>query len=135
MASKDHITSPRNLGHFPHPDGFGEAFIPCGDGMRVCLRVRHDRIAEAAFTTNGCGPVVACGSVITELVKGKTVTEAMALGEGDIMSRLDGLPGLEDHCAALAVSAMRQALVDHLALRREPWKKAYRQVTPFGPDR
>jgi nitrogen fixation NifU-like protein len=85
--------------------------------------------------TDGCGPVIACGSMATELVKGRTISEAMALSEDDIMTRLDGLPDSERHCAMLAVSALKQALVDYMALRREPWKRTYRQVEPFEPGR
>jgi len=129
----DHMLKPRNMGEFRAADGLGRASIPCGDSMQICLRVSQDRILEARFMTDGCGPVIACGSMITELVKGRTISEAMDLGEDDIMAALDGLPDAETHCAALAVSALKQALVDHLALKREPWKKTYRQVEPFEP--
>ena len=69
----------------------------------------------------------------TELVKGRTVREAMGLREEELTAALDGLPDAETHCATLAVSALKQALVDHLALRREPWKRTYRQTEPFEP--
>lgn len=135
MPSVDHFTNPRNVGEFQDPDGLGRASIPCGDSMQVCLRIVHDRIREARFMTDGCGPVIACGSMMTGLVEGRTVNEAMALSEQDIMTGLDGLPDSETHCATLAVSALRQALADYLVLRREPWKKLYRQVEPFEPRR
>jgi nitrogen fixation NifU-like protein len=129
----DHFLSPCNVGEFRAADGLGRASIPCGDSMQIYLRVSHDRILEARFMTDGCGPVIACGSMTTELVRGKTVNEAMALSEDDIIAGLDGLPDSETHCAALAISALKQALVDYLALRREPWKRSYRQVEPFAP--
>ncbi len=94
--------------------------------MQICLRVNNDRILEARFMTDGCGPVIACGSMTTALVRGKTINEAMALSEDDIITGLDGLPDSETHCAMLAISALKQALVDYLALRREPWKRSYR---------
>ena len=128
-----HMLRPRNMGEFRAADGLGRASIPCGDSMQICLRVSQDKILEARFMTDGCGPVIACGSMITELVKGRTVSEAMGLSEEDLMAALDGLPDAETHCAALAMSALKQALVDHLALRREPWKKTYRQIEPFEP--
>ena len=131
----DHITKPRNAGELRAADGLGRASIPCGDSMQICLRVRNDRVLEARFVTDGCGPVIACGSMATELVKGKTINEAMALSADDIMAGLDGLPDPETHCASLAVSALKQALTDYLALRREPWKRAYRRIEPFGPGR
>jgi nitrogen fixation NifU-like protein len=129
----DHMLKPRNMGEFRAADGLGRASIPCGDSMQICLRVSQDRILEARFMTDGCGPVIACGSMTTELVKGRTVNEAMDLSEEDLMAALDGLPDAETHCATLAVNALKQALVDHLALRREPWKKTYRQIEPFEP--
>jgi len=113
----------------------GRASIPCGDSMQFCLRVRHDRVLESRFMTDGCGLVIACGSMLTELVKGETVNEAMAITEDDVISSLGGLPDSETHCATLAVNALKQALVDYLALRREPWKRAYRTVEPFMPGK
>jgi nitrogen fixation NifU-like protein len=129
----DHLLNPRNVGEFRAADGLGRASIPCGDSMQICLRVSNDRILEAKFMTDGCGPVIACGSMAIDLVKGKTINEAMAVAEDDIITSLDGLPDSETHCATLAVSALKQALVDYLALRREPWKRTYRQVEPFEP--
>ena len=131
----DHFASPRNVGEFRTPDGLGRASIPCGDSMQICLRVSNGRILEARFMTDGCGPVIACGCMATELVKGKTISEAMAVGKDDIMSGLDGLPEPETHCAALAVNALKQALMDYLALRCEPWKRTYRQIEPLEPGR
>ena len=131
----DHFTDPRNLGEFRTPDGLGRASIPCGDSMQIGLRVGNDRILEARFMTDGCGPVIACGSATTELVKGRTISEAMAMSEDDIMTGLDRLPDSETHCATLAVSALKRALTDYLALRRELWKKTYRQVDPFAPGK
>jgi nitrogen fixation protein NifU and related proteins len=131
----DHMLKPRNMGEFRNPDGLGYASIPCGDSMQIGLRVGNGRILEARFMTDGCGPVIACGSAVTELVRGKIVTEAMALSEDDISTGLEGLPDSETHCATLAISALKQALFDHLALRREPWKRTYRQVDPFSPGK
>jgi nitrogen fixation protein NifU and related proteins len=128
-----HMLKPQNSGEFKTADGLGRASIPCGDSMQICLRISNERILEAKFMTDGCGPLIACGSMATEIVKGKTIAEAMAMGEDDIMTGLDGLPETETHCATLAVSALKRALTDYLALRREPWKKTYRQVEPFGP--
>jgi nitrogen fixation protein NifU and related proteins len=129
----DHFTNPRNVGEFHAADGLGRASIPCGDWMQIGLRVSRDRILEARFMTDGCGPVIACGSMATELVKGKTISEAMALNEDDITAGLDGLPDTETHCAMLAIDSLKRALTDYLALRHEPWKRMYRQIEPFGP--
>jgi nitrogen fixation NifU-like protein len=131
----DHMLRPRNVGEFRTPDGMGRASIECGDSMQICLRVSQGRILEARFMTDGCGPVIACGSMATELARGKTVSKAMALSEDDIMIALGGLPDSETHCATLAVNALKRALVDYLTLRREPWKRTYRQADPFTPGR
>jgi nitrogen fixation NifU-like protein len=131
----DHFTNPRNVGELRIPDGLGRASIPCGDSMQICLRVNQDQILEARFMTDGCGPVIACGSATTELVKGRTISEAMALNEDDIMIALGGLPDSETHCATLAVNALKRALTDYLVLRREPWKRTYRHAGPFEPGR
>ncbi|MBM4443963.1 MAG: iron-sulfur cluster assembly scaffold protein [Chloroflexi bacterium] len=127
----DHCRHPRNAGEYAQPDGCGLASRPCGDTLQFCLRVREGRIAGARFMTNGCGPTVACGSVTTELVKGKTVTEALTVTEEDILKALEGLPESEVHCATLAADALRQAIRDYLSLQREPWKRSYRRVEPF----
>lgn len=119
------------MGELPAPDGLGQAAIACGDSMQIGLRVDGGRILEAVFMTNGCGPVVACGSLLAGLARGMSVREAMSLSEDDILACL---PESERHCATLAVTALRRAVLDYLALQREPWKKAYRQVRPFEPD-
>ena len=127
----DHCRNPRNAGEYAQPDGCGLASRPCGDTLQFCLRVREGRIAGARFMTNGCGPSVACGSVTTELVKGKTIADALAITEEDILNALEGLPESEVHCATLAADALRQSIRDYLYLQREPWKRDYRKVEPF----
>ncbi len=127
----DHSLNPRNVGEYPQPDGCGLASRPCGDTLQFCLRVREGRIVGARFMTNGCGPTVACGSVTTEMVEGKTIADALAITEEDILSALEGLPESEVHCATLAADALRQAVRDYLSLQREPWKRSYRKVEPF----
>ncbi len=131
-AVADHIVSPRNMGELPAPDGFGWAARTCGDFMQVFIRARDSKITDARFVTDGCGPMVACGSVLTEMLKGKPVADALTVTDDDIMERLEGLPESERHCATVAVVALRQALRDYLSLQREPWKRAYRKVGRFG---
>ncbi|MBC7105946.1 MAG: iron-sulfur cluster assembly scaffold protein [Firmicutes bacterium] len=125
---RDHAINPRNVGSISRPDGFGEATGVCGDTMAIWLRVAEGRITEATFWTDGCGPTIACGSMVTELVKGKTVWEAWQIDEQLILSELGGLPEESTHCAALAVTTLRRALEDYVKLQREPWRKAYRQA-------
>jgi nitrogen fixation NifU-like protein len=131
----DHDLNPRNVGEFEHADGFGRASRVCGDSLQLSLRVREGRIVDARFVTNGCGPTIACGSATTELVKGKTIADALAITEDDIVDALDGLPESEVHCATLAATTLRQAIRDYLSLQREPWKRRYRKIEPFPQNR
>lgn len=131
----DHCLNPRNVGEFEYADGFGRASRVCGDTLQLSLRVREGRIVDARFMTNGCGPTIACGSATTGLVKGKTVAEALAVTEDDILDALDGLPESEVHCATLAATTLRQAIRDYLSLQREPWKRSYRKTEPFPQSR
>jgi len=129
-AVANHIANPRNMGGIPSPDGLGWAARACGDSMQVFLRVRDGKVIDAKFMTEGCGPMVACGSVMTEMVKERPVADALGIDEDDIMQGLKGLPESERHCATVAVVALRQALRDYLSLQREPWKRAYRKAMP-----
>ena len=131
QVAVDHCLNPRNVGEYEQPDGCGLASRPCGDTLQFCLRVREGRIVDARFMTNGCAPTVACGSITTELVKGKIIAEALAITEDDILNALEGLPESEVHCAALAAATLRQSIRDYLSLQREPWKRRYRKTDPF----
>jgi nitrogen fixation NifU-like protein len=122
----DHFLSPRNLGEIPTPDGFGRVVGGCGDTMQVYLRVRNDRVVEASFWTDGCGPSIASGSMVTELAKGKSVSEARKISQQDVLDALDGLPEENAHCALLAANTLREAIKDYLISRKEPWKRVYR---------
>jgi len=127
----NHVQNPMNMGEMLRADGYAKVTGPCGDTIQFCLRVGGDRITDAKFMTTGCAPSVACGSVTTELIMGKSISEAFEITQDDILARLDGLPDSEVHCARLAAITLAQALRDHLSLRREPWKKTYRTIEPF----
>lgn len=101
---------PKNLGVILDPDGHALVVGPCGDTMEVFLRVNGARIKKATFLTDGCGPTVACGSMLTQMVEGKTLAEATALDGGDVLLALDGLPPEHVHCATLAVDTLNQAI-------------------------
>lgn len=123
----DHAMNPKNFGHIPNADGFGSSTSSCEETMKIWLRVKDGRILDATFWTNGCSPTVACGSIATEIIKGKDVTQALAITQTDIIQALNGLPESNHHCALLAASAVKAAIQDYITLRREPWKKAYRK--------
>jgi len=123
----DHFLNPRNLGQIPAPDGFARITGPCGDTMEICLKVSGDKIVNASFWTDGCGTTIASGSMVTELAKGKSVTEALKITQDDVLDALGGLPGDSLHCALLAANTLKEAIKDYLALKNEPWKRAYRR--------
>jgi len=122
-----HFLNPRNLGRSQAADGFGSVTGPCGDTMEIYLVVKDGGIADATFWTDGCGPSIASGSMATELAKGKSIADAMKIGQDDIINALGGLPEESLHCALLAVNTLREAIRDYLAFKKEPWKRAYRR--------
>ena len=109
--------NPKNVGEMEDPDGAARITGPCGDTMQIHLKLDGDVIVDCKFMTDGCGPTIACGSVITELVKGRTVEEALRISEKDILDVLGGLPEEHMHCPVLAVNALRAAIK---GLKRKP---------------
>jgi nitrogen fixation protein NifU and related proteins len=108
---QDHLAHPRNAGELADANAVAELTNPvCGDRLRLMLRVVKGRIATARFLAYGCPPTIACGSAITELLMGLTVTEAAALTRQDLARALDGLPARKTHAAALALETLHAAL-------------------------
>jgi nitrogen fixation NifU-like protein len=121
--------NPRNMGKMEAPDGYGKVTGPCGDTIEIFLRMRDDIIAEATWLTDGCGATVSCATMATELVKGKTFTQALAaVSTDEIIKRLGGLPEAHLHCAQLASESLRSALADFLHQQKSPWKRPYRKT-------
>ena len=110
---------PLNVGEIENADSFGYAKGTCGDEITIFLKIENGKICNAKFLTDGCGATLACGSSITELVKGKTVWQAKKIYPQDIINYLGGLPASHLHCAVLAVQALREALGNTNNLRRE----------------
>ena len=104
--------NPKNLGRMPEPDAHGLVHGWCGDTMEICLRLDGERIIEVAFMTDGCGPTVACGSMLTTMVQGMSLEEASEVRPKDLLEALDGLPQENAHCAELAVSTLQNALLN-----------------------
>ncbi|HEY2971569.1 MAG TPA: iron-sulfur cluster assembly scaffold protein [Pyrinomonadaceae bacterium] len=110
-AFKDHLANPRNAGELPDANATGEESNPvCGDRMRMSLRVREGRIEAVGFLAYGCPPTLVCGSMLTELINGKTVEEATRLTRKDLVDAVGGLPSRKQHAAALAIETLRAAL-------------------------
>jgi nitrogen fixation NifU-like protein len=122
----DHAMNPRNVGSIPNADGFACVTGPCGDTMEIWLSIRDGRIRYATFWTDGCGTTIAAGSMATEMVKGKGISKGFQITQDDILNGLGGLPEESAHCALLAANTLKEAIRDYIALKNEPWKRAYR---------
>jgi len=110
----DHFMNPRNVGEMDNASGVGTVGnVQCGDIMRVFLKIEDGIICDASFKTFGCGAAVATSSMATEMVKGKTIQEALAITNKAVMEALDGLPAVKVHCSVLAEEALRSALWDY----------------------
>ncbi|MBO4953559.1 MAG: Fe-S cluster assembly scaffold protein NifU [Clostridia bacterium] len=110
----DHFTNPRNVGEIADADGIGNVGNPkCGDIMKIYLKIENDVIVDAKFKTFGCGAAVATSSMATELVKGKTVEEALKLTNQAVAEALDGLPPVKMHCSNLAEEGIKAAIADY----------------------
>ncbi len=110
----DHFRNPRNVGTIENADGVGEVGnAKCGDIMKIYLKIRDGVIEDVKFETFGCGSAIASSSMATELIKGKPVSEAMALTNKAVAEALDGLPAHKLHCSVLAEEAIKAALKDY----------------------
>ena len=110
----DHFTNPRNVGELENPDGVGRAGNPiCGDVMEMQIRVQNGIIADAKFRTFGCGAAIATSSMATEMVKGKSLEEALTISNKAVAEALDGLPAAKMHCSSLAEDALKAAIADY----------------------
>ncbi len=110
----DHFRSPRNVGEMENHDGVGKVGNPvCGDIMELYIKVKDGVIIDAKFKTFGCGAAIATSSMVTELVKNKTVEEALKISNRAVAEALGGLPPIKMHCSVLAEEALKKALDDY----------------------
>ncbi len=110
----DHFRNPRNVGELPDADGIGEVGNPaCGDIMKIYIKVRDNKIEDIKFKTFGCGAAIATSSMVTEMVKGKTIEEALSVSNRQVAEALDGLPPIKMHCSNLAADALHAAIEDY----------------------
>lgn len=105
--------NPKNVGELKNPDGAARVIGPCGDTMQMHIKVDGDYIKDSKFITDGCGASIACGSVVTEMVKGKAIEEAFNVEDKGILSILGGLPEENLHCPVLAVNTLRASLENY----------------------
>ncbi|MDP2729273.1 MAG: Fe-S cluster assembly scaffold protein NifU [Dehalococcoidales bacterium] len=112
----EHFKNPRNVGEMENPDGTGRVGNPvCGDLMELYIRVKDDIITDAKFKTFGCGAAIATSSMVTEMVKGKSIKEALEISNEAVAEALGGLPPVKMHCSVLAEEALQSAINDYHA--------------------
>ena len=110
----EHFRNPRNVGEIENADGVGKVGNPvCGDIMELSIKVKDGKIDDAKFRTFGCGAAIATSSMVTELVKGKTIEEALEVSNKAVVEALGGLPPVKMHCSVLAEQALRSAIEDY----------------------
>jgi len=108
---KEHLAHPRNAGELPEANAIADETNPiCGDRLRLSLIIKDDRIEAARYLAYGCPPTLVCGSVLTELISGKTIEEAKKLTRADLLDAIGGLPSRKHHAAALAIETLNAAL-------------------------
>ena len=121
----DHFTHPRNVGVIENADGVGEVGnAKCGDIMKIYLKIENDIIVDVKFETFGCGSAIASSSMATEMIKGKSIHDALELTNKAVTEALGGLPAHKVHCSVLAEEAIRNALKDYFD----------RTGTPYNPE-
>ena len=124
----DHFMNPRNMGDLKDADGVGEVgAAACGDIMKISIKIKGGRIEDARFKTFGCGSAIASSSMATELIKGRTIEEAMNFSNQEVVDALGGLPPVKIHCSVLAEEALKAALEDYV--KRNP-ESATPALTP-----
>jgi len=110
----EHFRNPRNVGEIENPDGVGHVGNPvCGDIMELYIKVENNIIIDAKFKTFGCGATIATSSMVTELVKGKSIDDALAISNKAVAEALGGLPPIKMHCSVLAEDALKSAIEDY----------------------
>ena len=121
----DHFTNPRNVGELENANGIGEVGnAKCGDIMKMYLKIENNIIQDVKFETFGCGSAIASSSMATEMIKGKTIEEALAVSNKDVVDALGGLPVHKLHCSVLAEEAIKSAIKDYYDKNNIPYDKS-----------
>jgi len=105
--------NPSNFGVLDDPDALGEIKGPCGDTMKISLKIENQKIKQAFFWTDGCGATIACGSILTKIIKGKTLQETNDFSSSQLLEALEGLPIEHHHCAILAINTLQKAIKNY----------------------
>ena len=128
----EHFTNPRNVGEIKDADGIGQVGNPkCGDIMKMYFKIdENEVITDVKFKTFGCGSAIASSSIATELIKGKTVKEALNVSNKKVVEELGGLPSVKIHCSVLAEQAIKSAVYDYASKNN----KHYDELEGFDPE-
>jgi nitrogen fixation NifU-like protein len=110
----EHFQNPRNVGEIKDADGIGEVGNPiCGDIMKIYIKVKDNKIVDCKFKTFGCGAAIATSSMVTEMVKNKSIDEALKISNKAVAEALGGLPAIKIHCSNLAADGLSKAIEDY----------------------
>lgn len=109
----DHWMHPKNWGVVNNAGGYGRVIGPCGDTMEIYLKINGNKIVDCSFNTDGCGTTIACGSMLTELIKGKEINQVKQINQQTIIGKFGGLPEADQHCALLAANTLHEAIRDY----------------------
>jgi nitrogen fixation NifU-like protein len=109
----EYAYNPRNVGVINNADGVGKLTGTCGDTVQISIRVENSKIKKSMFISDGCGTSIACGSMLTEMIKDKTIEEALMINSNDLLRSLGGLPEEHVHCTVLVVNVLQAAIDDY----------------------
>jgi nitrogen fixation protein NifU and related proteins len=129
----EYMMNPRNLGHIHDSNVYASVSGVCGDNMEMWLKIQDEKVENASFCTSGCGVTIACGGMVTELAKGKTLGEALAIGADIIVKKLDGLPDDHIHCAGLASLNLKKAIITYINRPKRTRNKVHKKETEEKP--
>ena len=124
----NHWQNPQNWGIMNSANGYGKITGPCGDTMEISLKVENNRIEKCTFDTDGCGVSIACGSIVTDMVRDRTIADARKITQNRFLKYCGGLPEADKHCALLAVNTLQKAIDDYEITKSESWKGLYRRT-------
>ncbi len=124
----DHWLNPRNFGRMEEFDGYSDkCTASCGDSMWFWIKVNNNLIQKASYVSDVCIGSVTSGSILAEMIKGKTIGSALRISKDDILKELGGLPVQFVHCAKLAKDTLNMAIIDYNSYKSTPWKRAYQK--------
>ena len=123
----EHWKNPKNWGIMNDADGYGKTTGPCGDTIEFSIKIKDKVIIKCTFDTDGCGTTIACASIMTEMLTGKTISYAKTITQTSVLNTCGGLPEDSKHCALLAANSLQATIRNYEETKNEPWKKLYKK--------